>query len=49
MGFELRALKVNPQPRQRIEPRVVKRRPKEYDRMTQPRDVLRKRLLDKAA
>jgi hypothetical protein len=29
----------------RFEPRAVKRRPKEYDRLNQPRDVLRKRLL----
>jgi hypothetical protein len=29
----------------RLEPRAVKRRPKEYDRLNQPRDVLRKRLL----
>ena len=29
----------------RYEPRAVKRRPKEYDRLNQPRDVLRKRLL----
>jgi len=28
----------------RIEPRAVKRRPKEYDRLNQPREVLRKRL-----
>lgn len=31
----------------RYEPRAVKRRPKEYDRLNQPRDVLRKRLLNK--
>ena len=31
----------------RLEPRAVKRRPKEYDRLNQPRDVLRKRLLRK--
>jgi Transposase DDE domain len=29
----------------RFEPRAVKRRPKEYNRLNQPRDVLRKRLL----
>jgi hypothetical protein len=29
----------------RYEPRAVKRRPKEYNRLNQPRDVLRKRLL----
>src|SRR5579862_5405032 len=31
----------------RFEPRAVKRRPKEYDRLNKPRDVLRKRLLAK--
>jgi len=31
----------------RFEPRAVKRRPKEYNRLNQPRDVLRKRLLSK--
>jgi hypothetical protein len=31
----------------RFEPRAVKRRPKEYDRLNQPRSVLRKRLLNK--
>ena len=31
----------------RVEPRAVKRRPKEYNRLNQPRDVLRKRLLGK--
>lgn len=46
-GSELRDLKVNPSRPHRSEPRVVKRRPKEYDRMTQPRDVLRQRLRDK--
>ncbi len=30
----------------RVEPRVVKRRPKEYDRMTQPRAELRRRLFE---
>jgi len=28
----------------RVEPRCIKRRPKEYDRMNRPRDELRKRL-----
>ncbi|HUS57282.1 MAG TPA: hypothetical protein VM141_01405, partial [Planctomycetota bacterium] len=32
----------------RYEPRVRKRRPKEYDLMNQPRDVLRGRLLCEA-
>jgi len=31
----------------RFEPRAVKRRPKQYNRLNQPRDVLRKRLLSK--
>jgi hypothetical protein len=31
----------------RFEPRAVKRRPKEYDRLNQPREVLRKRLWSK--
>ena len=29
----------------RCEPRAIKRRPKEYDRLNQPRAILRKRLL----
>jgi len=32
----------------RIEPRAIKRRPKEYDRLNQPRNVLRQRLLTHA-
>jgi hypothetical protein len=35
---------VNPERRGRVEPRVVKRRPKQYIRMTQPRETLRKQL-----
>jgi hypothetical protein len=31
----------------RFEPRAIKRRPKQYGRLNQPRDVLRKRLLCK--
>jgi hypothetical protein len=46
-GAELRELKVNPNRPGRFEPRAVKRRPKQYDRLNQPREVLRKRLLDK--
>jgi hypothetical protein len=38
-------LRVNPLRPERWEPRVVKRRPKEYSRMTQPRALLRKQLL----
>jgi hypothetical protein len=37
-------LRLNPKREGRYEPRAVKRRPKEYDRLTQPRPVLRKRL-----
>ena len=43
----LTALVVNPVRPDRLEPRVLKRRMKEYDRMTQPRWVLRKDLLRK--
>ncbi len=39
-------LRVNPLRPERWEPRVNKRRPKEYSRMTQPRAVLRKKLLE---
>ena len=37
-------LVVNPSRRNRVEPRVVKRRPKQYMRLTKPRGVLRKQL-----
>jgi hypothetical protein len=37
-------LVVNPSRPDRVEPRVVKRRPKQYMRMTEPRAVLRKQL-----
>jgi hypothetical protein len=40
-------LRLNPDRPGRFEPRAVKRRPKEYDRLNEPRDVLRKRLLAK--
>ena len=40
-------LRVNRHRPNRVEPRAVKRRPKEYDRLNQPRDVLRNRLLAK--
>ena len=46
-GSELRPLKVNPERPGRLEPRALKRRPKEYDRLNKPRDVLRNRLLGK--
>jgi Transposase DDE domain len=42
---ELPALVVNPERPGRVEPRVVKRRPKQYMRMTRPRAEWRKRLL----
>ena len=41
---DVSVLKVNPARPGRAEPRVVKRRPKQYDRMTAPRSELRKRL-----
>ncbi len=44
LGAPLPALLVNPLRPNRIEPRVVKRRPKPHKLMTQPRDVLRKQL-----
>jgi hypothetical protein len=41
---EVSVLVVNPSRRGRVEPRVVKRRPKQYSRMTNPRSELRKLL-----
>jgi Transposase DDE domain len=38
-------LQVVPYRPDRVEPRAVKRRPKEYDRLNKPRDQMRKRLL----
>jgi hypothetical protein len=46
-GNELIELMVNPFRPGRVEPREIKRRPKQYKRMTDPRTVLRKRLLEK--
>jgi hypothetical protein len=43
----LTPLVVNPARPNRLEPRVIKRRMKEYDLMTRPRTVLRKALLHK--
>lgn len=40
-------LRVVPDRPGRVEPRAVKRRPKEYDRLNEPRDILRKRLRTK--
>ena len=41
---DVTVLVVNPLRPGRVEPRVVKRRPKQYFRMTEPRAVLRKKL-----
>jgi Transposase DDE domain len=46
-GFREPLLRIVPDRPGRFEPRAVKRRPKEYDRLNQPRRVLRKRLLQK--
>jgi len=49
-GAKLPRLVVNPQRPDRVEPRVVKRRPKQYYRMCKPRSVLRNELIgDKLA
>ena len=45
-GEALPKIVVNPDRPDRVEPRAVKRRPKEYDRMTRPRAGLRRRLLE---
>ena len=47
-GDELPALVINPARRGRVEPRVLKRRPKQYDLMKRPREVLRNTLLTQA-
>jgi hypothetical protein len=44
-GDELPELVVNPERPGRYEPRVRKRRPKQYDLMKKPRSVLRKDFL----
>lgn len=41
---DVSVLKVNPARPGRVEPRVIKRRPKQYYRMTEPRSELRKQL-----
>jgi hypothetical protein len=46
-GAELRPLVVNPLRPNRVEPRCIKRRPKEYEVMKLPRKELRQRLLGK--
>ena len=43
-GQTLPDLIVNPQRPNRVEPRAVKRRPKQYHRLTRPRSALRKTL-----
>ena len=43
-GEELPDLIVNPYRPGRVEPRAIKRRPKEYDRMNKPREEMRKAL-----
>jgi hypothetical protein len=45
-GEVLPKIVINPDRPDRVEPRVVKRRPKEYDRMTRPRADLRRQLLE---
>ncbi len=45
-GESLPALVVNPDRRDRVEPRVRKRRPKQYPLMKKPRSELRKALLE---
>jgi len=46
-GTPLPKLVVNPDRPGRAEPRVLKRRPKQYDLMTKPRSILRKALAKK--
>jgi hypothetical protein len=46
-GAAVLRLRLVPDRPDRFEPRAVKRRPKEYNRLNQPRDVLRKRLAAK--
>jgi hypothetical protein len=46
-GDELPRLRVNPERPGRVEPRVRKRRPKQYDLMRKPRAELRNALLGK--
>jgi hypothetical protein len=48
-GDELPRLKVNPERPNRVEPRVRKRRPKQFALMNKPRAVLRKALLGNKA
>jgi len=48
-GEAIPPLKINPRRRGRVEPRVKKRRPKQYDLMTRPRAELRHRLLHNTA
>jgi len=48
-GEELPPLRVNPERPGRVEPRVKKRRPKQFDLMNKPRAVLRDALLHKTS
>lgn len=48
-GEELPRLRVNPERVGRVEPRVKKRRPKQFNLMNKPRDVMRQKLLNQAA
>lgn len=43
-GSQPERIVINPSRRGRVEPRVVKRRPKQYMRLTKPRSELRKQL-----
>jgi hypothetical protein len=45
-GGGVKVIKVNRRRPGRVEPRLKKRRPKQYLRMTAPRSVLRKKLLE---
>ena len=47
-GHPLLELRVNPDRPGRVEPRAVKRRPKQYKHLRKPRDTARKQLLGKA-
>ena len=46
-GEDASVLLINPSRPGRVEPRIVKRRPKKYYRMTKPRAELRKELPNK--
>jgi hypothetical protein len=48
-GEDVPRLRVNPERPGRVEPRAQKRRPKQYDRLNQPRAVLRAKLLQQGS